>query len=124
MFYTRRAGDKFYNRADIVNPDYIATDLTKDDAWHELDLSDIVGKSKSLVFIKTYLNTNVGDKYLKLRTNGYSNNTNIACCCTQVAEKTCTHTLIVFTDNAGKIEYSASVATWNTLTLAIRGWSK
>jgi len=124
MFFTRRAGDKFYPRGDVVDNDFVAGDLTKDDAWHELDLSGIVGIGKALVFIRVYLNENAGGKFIKLRPKGHSNNTNIAACYTQVANKTCDHTLSIYTDNTGKIEYSISTATWTTLTLTIRGWLK
>lgn len=124
MFFLRRAGDKFYPRGDVVDNDFVAGDLTKDDAWHDLDLSAIIGVGKSLVFIRAFLDENTGGKFIKLRTKGHTNNTNISACYTQVANKICDHTLSIYTDSNGIIEYLISTATWTTLTLAVRGWFK
>jgi len=124
MFFKRYAGTRWYDRGDVAVYDYTTATLTADGAWHNLDISAIVGTAKRLVLINTYLKDNAGGKTMSLRTNGYTNGINIEQCGTVVADKTCSRNVWLYTDENGIIQYNIEVATWANTDLAIRGYFK
>lgn len=121
MFFRKRVGIRWYDEGDLSSVQYTKDTLTIDGAWHDLDLSSIVGESRVLVLIQAYLNDNAGDKELKIRTKGNINEVNVGTCHTQVANKTCDRNIFVYTDVNGIIQYMIDVATWQTIDLVIRG---
>lgn len=124
MFATGQVGVKWFDNGDLSSVTYAKEALTADGAWHDLDISGIVGKGSKLVLIQSYLNDNAGDKELKIRTKGNTNEVNIGTCHTQVANKTCDRNIFVYTDVNGIIQYKIDAATWQTIDLVIRGLFK
>lgn len=124
MFYRPVKGTRWYDRGDVAAYDYTVATLTADGAWHDLDISGIVGAARRLVLINTYLKDNAGGKMLSLKTKGNVNGINIEECSTVVADKTCSRNAWLYTDTNGVLQYNIEVATWANTDLAIRGYFK
>jgi len=124
MFFKRWAGDRWYDRGDIVAIDYAKESLTVDGEWHDLDISGVVGVGKRFVLLQGYLNENAGGNGMRMRTKGNTNEFNVAECMTQIADKTCDYNYWIHTNSGGIIQYNIDVATWTTINLVIRGWFK
>lgn len=123
MFFSSGAkGISWHDRGNVATYDYQSADLTKDGAWHDMDISAIVGKGQKLVCIRGYINDNAGGKRAQFRTNGNAQDINVSARRTQVANKTYETDIWVYTDANGVIEYDFDVATWNAITLLVRGW--
>ena len=122
FFLSGSKGISWHDRGDLATADYESAALTKDGAWHDMNISAIVGKGQKLVLIRGYLNDNAGGKKGQLKTKGYTHDFNVARCVTQVANKTCESNLWVYTDANGVIQYYFDTATWNAINLNIRGW--
>lgn len=124
MFFARQAGMKYIDRGDKAGPDWIDTGLTLDGAYNVLDLSGIVGVGRRFVSIRLRINETVGGKYCDWRTDGNSNTYNVERRYTQVANKTHESGIWLWTSAEGKVQYNFNVATWNSITVVIRGWFK
>jgi len=109
-------------RGDVAAADFDEGDLTIDAAYHDLDLSAIVGAGQRLVMIRVNMVENTAGKQLRMKTKGMVNTWNHAVGITQVANKTLDHTFWVYTDAAGKIEYRFDNSTWGNIYVSIRGW--
>ena len=112
----------WHDRGDLAIYDYGIGDLTKDDAWHDLDLSSFIGLGKKLVLLRSYINSATAGDKLQFRTKGNVNDYNISRCMTQVANKTCDHNNWIYTDANGVIQYYFDSATWNAINFTLRGW--
>lgn len=112
----------FIDRGDPAAYDFIANDLTKDDAWHDLDLSGIVPSGSTAVLINLQAKSNGAGNYFQLRTNGNSNSRNVSYITTPVAVVANGFDCIVPVDSTRIIEYLLSVATWFTASLTVKGW--
>lgn len=113
----------YVDRGDPSSYDYTAASFTKDAAWHDLDLSGIIGTGEKLVHFKYGLQGSSVPLGLYLRKNGNANAHNSLYVLNQVADVAFYGEGFVQTTAAGVIEYSATnSANWTTLNLVVRGW--
>ncbi len=124
MFFKQLAGTRWNDRGDVAVYDYIEATLTADGAWHDLDISGIVGASRRLVVIESNLKDNAGGKTMIMRTKGNVNEINVSPCGTITADKTCSRNMILYTDINGVLQYKIESGVWAIIDLAIRGWFK
>lgn len=122
MFFKSFIGVSWYDRGDVAAYDYTAGTLTADGAWHDLDISGIVGIGRRKVLFQGFLEDNAGGKKMLMRTKGNTNEINVASAITQVAAKQCDRNVFVYTDVNGIIQYKIEVATWASIDVVIRGW--
>lgn len=124
MFFRQRAGTRWYDRGDVAAYDFTVATLTADDAWHDLDISGIVGIGRKLVIIESNLKDNAGGKTMLMRTKGNVNEINISPCGTVTADKTCSRNMILYTDTNGILQYKIESGVWAINDLVVRGYFK
>jgi len=112
----------YVDRGDPATQDYAAGDLTKDGAWHDLDLSAIVPAGAKAVLFSARLRNTGTTKWLQLRKNGNANSWNVAIALTQVAVLYYDADLVVPVDTDRKINYATSSTGWIDIRLTVKGW--
>lgn len=111
----------FVDRGDPA--DYDKTSWTRDNAWHDWDLSAIVPAGAKAVLLRIYGYDESVGQYIFFRKNGNANAANTAAAYTQGINYAFAHDLVVACDTDRIIEYLASTA-WNTAfpKAVVRGW--
>ena len=122
MFFTRRAGERYKDRGDNADYDFTLGSFIRDGDWHELDLSSIAGAKAQLVHIRLMGKHNATDVELNFRTNGNSNERNIAMLRIIVADIYNSVDIDIYTDVDGKIEYKGTTGAFSEIYLSVRGW--
>ena len=69
----QRITGQYVHRGDAVAADYVLGDLTDDNAWHDMDLSAIVGVGTVAVRLKVGCTGTSVNKTIEFRKNGNSN---------------------------------------------------
>lgn len=115
-------GATFVDRGDPSSHDFVKTDLTIDWAWHELDLSSIVGAANRLVLLRLEVRSTAGDEEFQFRTKGIADAYNLVRRRTYLANTTCYMDVWVYTDASGIIEYKIVTDTWGTFNITVKGW--
>ena len=110
------------DRGDPAAADFAIGDFTKDNAWHTLDLSGIVGTGLKLVLLRFLLRATAAGAYIWLRKNGMSNTKNVAICYIPIANQFDAPSELINTDLGGCIEYKISDTLDTTLDLTVGGW--
>jgi len=122
MFFGRRSGNIFVKRPDtLLAWDFEDTDFTKDNAFHDLDLSGIVPANAKAVMLEMSIVDGVADTYFKLREKG---RTDIYACPAVWNPAINVHAqreAIIPVTSDGLIQYQVSVGVTDTL-VAILGW--
>lgn len=112
----------FTDRGDPAANDYTQTDFTRDNAYHDLDLSAIVGANACLVLISVHIKASTTNEEMKVGTSGNSNDYNTAWRKTISANVDYRYDIWVWTDAAGKIQYKFTTGTYVTINFNVRGW--
>ena len=112
----------YVDRGDPNAWDYVVGDFTRDNVWHELDLSAIVPAGATAVLVRVAVESSPAPKYFNLRKNGNANVFNITTLATQVAGIPFRDTFIVSVDAERIIEYLVTDTTVTTINFVIRGW--
>lgn len=114
--------EMYVDRGDPATVDFIKTDLTRDGAWHDLDLSSIVPAGAKAVLLRTRLKSaNPGDA-IRYRENGNVNDINACGCESLRANVLRTRLGLVAVDVNRVIEYNADNIAWTDLDIVVRGW--
>lgn len=112
----------YVDRGDPATFDYAIGDLTEDDAWHDLDLSAIVGTGAKAVHLLVVYTADTVAKSAKFRKNGNSNELNISDARCQVANVSVTGDFVVALDTNGVIEYYLDSTETTACNILVRGW--
>lgn len=112
----------FVDRGDPAVPDFVITDLIKDDAWHEKKLSTIVPAGAKAVALNVLVIANAVTVKFEVRKKGNTNVTNISQMWPQVAFETVTADMIVACSEDRKIEYRADAIVWLSMDITVKGW--
>lgn len=112
----------FVDRGDPAAWDFVTGDFTKDNAWHDLDLSGIVPALAKAVLLRLYVASAALGKSFLLRKDGNTN----ALSAVQISP---TVTGVAFSSNpscpvstARKLEYKVTDANINQAYLCVMGW--
>ena len=111
---------KYITRGDAAAADFVHGDLIDDSAWHDMDLSAIVGVGAMAVHLKVGLQGSSTNKKVRLRKNGNSNEQTISVQETVVANINQYAEHIVACDSGRIIEYVLNNVAISTFW--ILGW--
>jgi len=112
----------YTDRGDPASYDFDKDDLTKDAAWHDLDLSTIVPSIARAVFIIGHLEGNAVDWEIRFRKKGNTNDVVHSGMETIRANVERHRSSIVAIGSDQTIQYKVDNEAWTTLDLAIKGW--
>jgi hypothetical protein len=115
-------GMNYVDRGDPSAYDFGTTDLTTDEAYHDLDLSGILPEGAYAVYLKISMNTAAGPSSVYLRKNGNSEVKANRVIQTQGVSVPYYEHVIVPVDENRIIEYWASNVTWAPLIIHVLGW--
>jgi len=124
MFFSRRAGHRYFHRGDPTDPDFEVGDFTKDGAWHSLDLSGIIPKTAKLVSLKIMAICGAAGGYMGVRKNGATDTLNIDTEKSLPIAGVAEFGLCVTPDSDGVIEYKIPELPFPTLEMIVGGWFK
>jgi hypothetical protein len=109
-------------RGDPAAADFASAALTKDGAWHNLDLSAIVPLHAKAVNFTIWFNVVQTAKNSYFRINGQTNAYNISQIISQVASIPKTADLQIAVDDTRIIQYKIEAATWIFYYITVKGW--
>jgi len=112
----------YVDRGDPAAYDYAKEDLSKDGAWHDLDLSGIVPAGAKAVFIIGHVQGAGADWAIMFRKKGNTNEINHGGMETLRANVERHRSSTVALSTARVIQYKADNQAWTTLDLCVRGW--
>jgi hypothetical protein len=110
------------DRGDPSAADFTEATLTTDGAWHDMDLSTIVGATAKYVVLRVSVYDDAIDSYLRFRKNGNTNEYNSPIVRTQVANCWNDATFIVPLDTGRVIEYKGSNVAFGSIIIVVSGW--
>jgi len=119
---THPALSSVVNRGDNLAWDFTEVDFTKDNAWHDLDLSAIVPAGATWVLLKINLETTAAEKKFELRKKGNTSIYNTLAIWTPFANVRIGGVFLIPCDTNRVIEYYANPATWSTIFVNVNGW--
>lgn len=112
----------FVDRGDPADYDFVSAVLTKDGAWHELDLSSIVPLNAKGVALSVRAANDYIDKTVMFRKHGNVNLVAVSRFANQVArafyETDCQCPL----DDDRKIDYFFTAGGWSIITITVKNW--
>ncbi|MCK5616901.1 hypothetical protein KAR91_84345 [Candidatus Pacearchaeota archaeon] len=112
----------FVDRGDPAAADFAIGDLTKDGAYHDLDLSGIVpagakSVSLSVIGVNAFVN-----KFASFRTDGNANEFNISLLAVTVALVLNAGDIVVPVTGTHIIEYNLTAGGWVFFAITVKGW--
>lgn len=114
--------EMYVDRGDPAVYDFAKEDLTKDGAWHDLDLSNIVPAGAKAVLLVGHVEGNGSDWTIRFRKNGNTNEINHGGMETLRPNVERCRMMDVAVDTNRVVEYNADNQAWATLDLAVRAW--
>ena len=114
----------YTDRGDVASAYVTSGSLTKNGAWHDLDLSEspaLTGAGPWLVNLEIDMKAAEINKNFVFKTKGNSNAINTMRDRTKIANQTVNTRGWVYTDANGLVEYNIDTATWASFNLIIRG---
>jgi len=112
----------FIDRGDPASDDFAVIALTRNGAWHNLDLSGIVPSNASAVAMVAWLGSPVINRWFELRKKGNINNFNENYLITQVANIATAGNFVVPIGTDGLLEYKFQDGTFNQGAITVKGW--
>lgn len=112
----------YVDRGDPAAEDYTAATLTKDGAWHELDLSAIVPAGAKAITFGLVVLTSTIDSAARFKRFGNLNDKAITGINTQVSNIAFVGDLTVAVNAARKISYFFSNVVWIITNITVKGW--
>jgi hypothetical protein len=114
---------QFVSRGDLSAYDFVVTDLTKDGAWYDLNISSIVPASTQAILVYVSMISDTAGVQAQIRTNGYVNAYNRLAGVSQVAGRNFIMEGFVPCDAGRLLEYNfQNTGTWSTINILIKGW--
>lgn len=119
--YVRQQGIYIY-RGDPVEDDFNLAEFTRDDTWHELDLSAIVPEhAKAIDLTLTIQNSDING-YILFRRGGQAGGINTCGHYIPVINRPYRADLVIPIDSDRKIDYIISAGGWAFINFLIKGW--
>lgn len=112
----------FVDRGDPASNDFAGADFTKDNNWHNLDLSGIVPAGAKAVLVRALCTSTSINRSFLLRKDGNANSINwVQYRCT-VANVPYTADAVCPISTARKLEYRVTHTDLYTIYLTVKGW--
>jgi len=112
----------YVDRGDAEAYDFVKNDLTRDGAWHDMDLSAVVGARKRLTILRLALQNVTVQSSVEFRTKGYTGAFNQSKTYTYVSNVPCEQSVTILTDTSGIIQYRATNNVWGQINILVKGW--
>ncbi len=112
----------YVDRGDPQAYDFTINDFTKDNAWHNLNLTAIIPSIAKLLLLDVDYNNIAANRHIELRKKGQTYNKNHAEVHTRVAAQDDHAIMVVSPDGNRIIEYKVSTAGWSVIAMTVRGW--
>lgn len=122
MFFSKPTGDKFVNNLDINEGAFATGDLTKDNAWHELNFSGKLPVRAKSIRLRIQIQCTADSGLISFRVKGESYEYNIYRSWVQIANKRVSETYDIPIATDGIIEYKISNLTWTEVIITVMGW--
>ncbi len=116
-------GDIFTDRGNVASADFSAGDLTKDGAWHDLDLSGIIPAGTKLVMLRVQIIALATVGVMKVKTKGNAQDVNVDIASMETNGFPENTTLLVVPDADGIVEYWMTNVTYITVLVTVAGWT-
>ena len=98
-------------------------DLTKDAAWHDMDLSSIVTSPNAVaISLSLKVSNTAANTFVGFRKNGNTNALTSILTRIQVVGIANDATVVVACDSNQVIEYITSATGWGTIRITVLGW--
>lgn len=112
----------YFDAGDYFSNDFILTDLTVDGAYHELDISGIVGEGTKACCIRVIAAADQVQQIIRFRKGGLVRPEQKCEIRTQVADIQINVHFVLGVSEDRKIEYQVLGGTWAVTNIKIRGW--
>lgn len=110
------------DRGDVSSLDFEIADFTKDNAWHDLDLTAIIPTTARLILMDFDYNNTSNERHIEIRKQGQTYNFNHTEIHTRVAAQA-DHAMMVVSCGINRIiEYKMAAVGWTELAMTVRGW--
>lgn len=119
---THPAACYYVDRGDSITFDFATDKFTRDNAWHDLDLSSIVPENTQAVNLFLLIKSTAANKTFMLRRRGYTGWGSVFQAHTQVANISYSTACVLAVDSDRKIQYKVKDTTVSIIELTIRGW--
>lgn len=116
------SGINYVDRGNLTSWDRMTGAWTKDNNWHDYDLSAIIPVNTKLVFFGVTLQSAAASAMFRVRQNGSTSIYNNCIFEGITANQKTEFNGCMAPDENGVIEYRASVDTFDVLNFYIRGW--
>ena len=116
-------GDIFTDRGNVASADFSAGDLTKDGAWHDLDLSGIIPAGTKRVMLRVQIIALATIGVMKVKTKGNAQDVNVDIASMETNGFPENTTLLVVPDADGIVEYWMTNVTYITVLVTVAGWT-
>lgn len=110
------------DRGDPAAYDWVVANFTRDNNWHDLDLSGIVPDKAKFVLFNIEIAQVATGKTFWLRKNGNVNTKNVSQLRTQAVGLTLVGDVVTPCDANRKVEYRADTGTWLVINVTVKGW--
>ena len=122
MDFLKHRGHRVVDRGDPAAYDYTAGTLTTNNAWHDLDLSSIIGKNAVGVLLAVVIKSPTINALVSFRKKGNSNIINIASQYIHIVNQLIVSEFFVSVVNNGTIQYKAWDVTWTNLDIVVKAY--
>lgn len=112
----------FVDRGDPAAVDFTSANFTKDNAWHELNLSSIIPEHAHGIVFSLTVQANAIAKLVTFREPGNAHAQNASKARTIVANMRHQLDCVCVISADRKIEYRAAVAIYEYLEFTVKGW--
>ena len=120
MFFYKQAGVMCIDRGDVDAVDFDVNDFTKDGAWHDLDLSSIVGARVTRVDMRCDTHAEDGKGTIALKQKGITNDINIGFREALATGYPIYTDITVLTNPNGIIQYKLPALTYYFINLTVK----
>lgn len=130
LWFTNDVGDdtqlgtSFITAGDPATYDFVKSDLTLNNAFHDMDLSGIAPAGAKAVIMSVRMRTATVGSYFAIKPGSNTNNFNISYAATQVANQFFYSPLTIEMDASMVLKYAAANVTWTNVDISILGWLK
>lgn len=112
----------YVHRGDPGAFDFVAVNFTKDNAWHDLDLSGIVPANARCANLYLVIRATAIHKQIQFRSKDVTAEINKSTNWTQVANIRIGYPTSVAVDSDRVIQYKVFDATFNLINFVVSGW--
>jgi len=116
-------GLTWVNRGDVVDPDFIFTDLTLDVAWYDLDFSGIVPEGATFMQLEVEIQSDTAAWLFQVKEKGYVSGAVTHKMHVNVANRYYSHRFWIGVNAGRLIEYKGTAGGWTRINITVVAWA-